>query len=324
MDSVSQRMTCFPGASTDVKVPEENLNTNRHTRFPGGTELQKFSVLNDHQSIIESTEHKTTHTPSRLPLRINPPDATPAKPRPTTTITAARREQPPIIRAESPWKSYLSLRTLERGGEVTAACRREVPVEMVAVKKLSVGYIKGFPKCQHENLLAILEVYRFEGTFWVITDYTAATLKQIIAIPLPLEELHISATCRMQYLSRFGLAHKNLDSSKILFSSNGCAKIAHFDECQSSESASARPLGVITVEMMQNGIPPEMDVKIVLKHPERWSPEVSNFLEVVSWSTLKDIQKNNFLKYVSPTVMIPFVEYARWDTIESLSLQCET
>lgn len=66
---------------------------------------------------------------------------------------------------------------------------------------------------------------------------------------------------------------------------------AHFDECQSSEAAAARSLGVIAVEMMQNGIPPEMDVKIVLKHPERWSPEVKNFLDVVSWSTLKDIQK---------------------------------
>jgi hypothetical protein len=112
----------------------------------------------------------------------------------------------------------------------------------------------------------------------------------------------------MQHLSRFGLAHRKLDSSRILFSSNGCAKIgtlngvklghqlindslAHFDECQSTESASARALGVIAVEMMQNGIPPEVDGKIVLKHPDRWSPEARNFLEVTSWGTLKDIEK---------------------------------
>lgn len=207
MESVSHRITCFPGASTGVKVPSENLNPNRHTRFPGGTELQKFSVLNEHESIIESEKHNRTQIPSRLPLTINPPDATPTKPRPTTTITTAQRDQPATIQAESPWKSYLSLRTLERGGEVTAACRREVPVEMVAVKKLSVGYIKGFPKCQHENLLAILEIYRFEGTFWVITDYTAATLKQIIAIPLPLEELHVSATCRQGSFSPCLIIH---------------------------------------------------------------------------------------------------------------------
>jgi len=29
----------------------------------------------------------------------------------------------------------------------------------------------------------------------------------------------------MQYLSKFDLAHKYLDSSRILFSSDGCAKI---------------------------------------------------------------------------------------------------
>jgi hypothetical protein len=43
--------------------------------------------------------------------------------------------------------------------------------------------------------------------------------------------------------------------------------------------------------MMQNGIPPETEGKLVLRHPKLWSPEVSNFLEVTSWGTLNDIQK---------------------------------
>jgi hypothetical protein len=66
---------------------------------------------------------------------------------------------------------------------------------------------------------------------------------------------------------------------------------AHFDECQPTESASARSLGVIAIEIMQNGIAPETDGKFVLTHPERWLPEASNFLEVTSWGTLKDIHK---------------------------------
>jgi hypothetical protein len=66
---------------------------------------------------------------------------------------------------------------------------------------------------------------------------------------------------------------------------------AHFDECRSTESAAARPLGVIAIEMMQNGIPPETDEKFVLKHPDRWSPEASNFLKVASCGTLNEIQK---------------------------------
>jgi hypothetical protein len=66
---------------------------------------------------------------------------------------------------------------------------------------------------------------------------------------------------------------------------------AHFDECRTTESAAAWSLGVIAIEMIQNGIPPEEDGKFVLKHPDRWSPEASNFLEVTSWGTLKEIQK---------------------------------
>jgi len=90
----------------------------------------------------------------------------------------------------------VSLRNLEHGGEVTAAYTREVPVQIVAVKKLLSDNFIELREHQHENLLAIIKVYRFEGAFFIITDYTAATLKQIIAILLPLKELYISATCR--------------------------------------------------------------------------------------------------------------------------------
>jgi hypothetical protein len=67
--------------------------------------------------------------------------------------------------------------------------------------------------------------------------------------------------------------------------------LAHFDEYQATESASTRSLRVIAIEMMQNSIPPEADEKLVLKHPERWSPEASNFIEVTSWGTLKDLKE---------------------------------
>lgn len=74
---------------------------------------------------------------------------------------------------------------------------------------------------------------------------------QIIFIPLPLEELYISATCRqgsfllylasypantskifkgIQHLSKFGLLHIKLNSSRILFSSDGCVKIGNVNE----------------------------------------------------------------------------------------------
>jgi hypothetical protein len=216
MEPKSQRMTRFPGAvqSASSKVREKVVNTNRQTRFPGGSELQKISILES--PITAKTKREDAQTLSRLPLRVNPPDAVPARPLPVMTI--AQHGQVPNIRSESPWNTYKSLRTLERGGEVTAACRREVPVEMVAVKKLSSDYIRELKSqhanlCQHGNLLAVMGLYSSDDTFFVITDYTAATLKQIIAIPLPLEELHISATC-----------HQGSSSSRSPFISLTCQR----------------------------------------------------------------------------------------------------
>lgn len=66
---------------------------------------------------------------------------------------------------------------------------------------------------------------------------------------------------------------------------------AYFDDCQSTEASTARPVGVIAIQMMQNGSHPARDEKLTLKNPTRWSPEAANFVEVASWATLKEIQK---------------------------------
>lgn len=97
---------------------------------------------------------------------------------------------------KSPWSAYIPLRNLERRGKVTVAYTKKIPVRVVVVKKLVSNSFMELRKCQHENLLTIAEVYQFQSVLFVITDYTAATLKQVIAIPLPIQELHVSATCR--------------------------------------------------------------------------------------------------------------------------------
>lgn len=255
MEPKFNRKTRFPGNDQDLlanfRASEKNANANRRTRFPGGSDAQKIRLLEKEESRIEEIPEKEATAPSRLPLRINPPNAVSERSIPTTNIKSSQPDQDSSVHVESPWISYVSLRNLERGGEVTAAYTREVPVQMVAVKKLLSDNFMELREHQHENLLAIMKVYRFKGAFFIITDYTAATLKQIIAIPLPLEELHISATCRqviplsmfngsqliclkvfegMQHLSKFGMAHNKLDSSKVLFSPDGCVKIGTFYE----------------------------------------------------------------------------------------------
>jgi hypothetical protein len=255
MESKFNRKTRFPGKDQNLlanfRAGEKNVNANRRTRFPGGSDAQKILLLEKEESRIEDIPEEEAPAPSRLPLRINPPNAVSERPIPTTNTKSSQPDQLSSIQVGSPWMSYVSLRHLERGGQVTAAYTRKVPVHMVAVKKLLSDNFMELRKFPHENLLAIMEVYRFQGAFFIITDYTAATLKQVIAIPLTLEELHISATCRqviplcmfsddlltclkvfeaMQHLSRFGMAHNKLDSSKVLFTPDGCVKLGTFYE----------------------------------------------------------------------------------------------
>jgi hypothetical protein len=43
--------------------------------------------------------------------------------------------------------------------------------------------------------------------------------------------------------------------------------------------------------MMENDTPPNQDGKLALKHPEKWSIRASNFVNVASLGSLKDIEK---------------------------------
>jgi hypothetical protein len=88
-----------------------------------------------------------------------------------------------------------ALLPLQRGGEVTAACTRTDPIEMVTIKKLSSDDFKQFRSCQHKYLFVIIEAYRFKNQIFAITNYIVTFLIYIITIPLQLEELYVSATC---------------------------------------------------------------------------------------------------------------------------------
>lgn len=66
--------------------------------------------------------------------------------------------------------------------------------------------------------------------------------------------------------------------------------VAFLDDYQPSTSTPhARPLGVIAMEMMQTGIPPDPGHGLILRHPDQWSPEAANFLAVTSWGSLDDL-----------------------------------
>ena len=195
METKSQRKTQWPSPYEPASpAREKNVSDNRQTRFPGGAGLQKFSISKPEPLIITNSKREgAVKTISRLPLQVN---ATPTRPPSEKEIKTTQRTQTPIIQAKSPWDKYRFLRLLQRGDEVAAAYMRTEPTKMVAIKKLNSDDFKQFRSCHHKNLLEIIEAYRFEGQIFAITDYTATSLVHIIAIPLQLEECHVSATCR--------------------------------------------------------------------------------------------------------------------------------
>jgi len=122
----SHRQTRLPGLKKDqtkgVTLLGVNSNTNRQTRFPGGKEIQKMHITepDGQDTKVPMEAEEAARVPSPIPLRINPPDGPSVRVQPTKPVT--QREQPPLVKIESPWNIYTSLRSLERGGWIIAAC----------------------------------------------------------------------------------------------------------------------------------------------------------------------------------------------------------
>jgi len=60
-------------------------------------------------------------------------------------------------------------------------------------------------------------------------------------------------------------------------------------DCIKAGVTDARPLGVIALEMMEDGTSTDDSQKLCLQHPDQWSAEASNFLDVASWGKLDDV-----------------------------------
>ncbi|KAH8798339.1 hypothetical protein F5884DRAFT_905724 [Xylogone sp. PMI_703] len=230
----------------------------------------------------------------------------------------------------SPWDGYRSLDDLKGGGESIAAYTRETPVRMVTIKKYSLNDIR---ECrtrhsfQHSNLLSFVELYQFEKALFGVADYVVTTLARVIAARPRLEEQQISSTCRqifegMLYLSRRCIFYSDIDRSKVLFTPNGCVKIAQFEGAQAMESTIARILGQIALEMMEKKASLEIDINFALQHPELRSNNVQKFLEITLLhnATSVVIKESKFLEYVSPAVMIPVIEHVSRQTSECLHI----
>ena len=141
----------------------------------------------------ERQKDASAFIPPRIPLKANASKSSSTK---DTTARGSQKRSPQNDWLEDPWDTYRPLRTLDRGGIVIAACTRKAPVEMVVIKELrSALRLNELEWHSHQNLVAFLESYQLEEKQLAVMEYTVVTLTQIIAIPLALEEIHISAVC---------------------------------------------------------------------------------------------------------------------------------
>jgi hypothetical protein len=174
------RNTRFP--ESDDKGVSEARKEEEITTWLAQRRAELASITEESDlPIAADTKGKAAQIPPPFPVKVNPSSPTPSK--------------PPPSRYESPWNTYISLHPLNRGGKVIAAYSKEGPVKMVAIKKLASD-IKDLASTPHKNLLAVLELYKYNGELFVITDYTVVSLMPIIACPMRLEEDNVSATCR--------------------------------------------------------------------------------------------------------------------------------
>ena len=180
------------------------------TRFPGGAEagLQLLTSTSLKTASTESYKEgiQTERIPLRLPLVVK--TAQSLSPTIAETVKATDRPDSPSelsIHHQSPWDTYRLVREIGRGGKTKAAGTRRIPIIMVTVKDVNLALpsstVLGY---RHQNLVEVIELYKFEEKTFLISEYAQVSLKRVIAIPLDLEEVHVSTICsqvRLNYSS---------------------------------------------------------------------------------------------------------------------------
>jgi len=91
------------------------------------------------------------------------------------------------MKNESPWKSYKKVFQLKLDRFITVAVRKEPLRKRVVVKSFSGPdsheKLHMLHHIRHDNFVAVLESFSFEGSFYVILERMDISLVQIVASP---------------------------------------------------------------------------------------------------------------------------------------------
>lgn len=149
----------------------------RETVFPGSNQWSGIfgsaSSRVSNAAVLELPNTVHTRRDKQQALRINLP-VTPAD---------AYTDQLVSVKEGSPWKHYRNAYGLELGGYVAVVCKTPATSELYAMHSFSGSSSERklymLRQLKHRNLLRPEEIFSFEGSFYVISEYTAISLEDL-------------------------------------------------------------------------------------------------------------------------------------------------
>ncbi|KAH8746504.1 hypothetical protein F5883DRAFT_510223 [Diaporthe sp. PMI_573] len=206
-------------------------------------------------------------------------------------------DQPAPVIDGSPWKHYKTAFGLELGGQVAIVCKIPATDRLFSMHSVSGlsrrGKIEILRSLKHENLLLPVEVFMHEDSSYVVSEYAAIGLDDLVLVRP--DEVQLAAIVSqvlngLCYLASHSLSHGSITSANILLTTKGLVKIAHCEGCSpataETQQADARALGRVMCGLM--GEKAEIGAvgdnsregPLRLKYPGNWSAEAIDFLSL--------------------------------------------
>lgn len=190
-----------PGYDEMVSSREHSVTENNSQRLNRKTQIPHIPLDLPAAKVVDSGSKRHQRAqegniPPRIPLPVSTSGSLTQLP--AMQMMGTTLETSLDVRDENPWERYNVLREINRGGQAQAAHTKGSPCRMVIVKRITSPHlmnIKHLGERRHDNLVALLEVYKFENMLLAVMEYTVVTLAQVIAIPLKLLENHVSCVC---------------------------------------------------------------------------------------------------------------------------------
>ncbi|KAJ9129567.1 hypothetical protein NKR23_g12509, partial [Pleurostoma richardsiae] len=209
--------------------------------------------------------------------------------------TGSYADQLVPVKEGSPWDYYRNAFGLELGGYVAIVCRTPATGDLYAMHSFSGSSrekkLYMLRQLKHENLLRPVEIFSFEGSFHVISEYTAISLEGIILVRP--SEIQLAAIVHqildaICYLESEELIHGSITCPNVLLTTTGLVKIANPESCSTTTPEDrlddTKALGLIMSELMDESL--EDGVTSVgsggptlrINKPSVWSSEALDFM----------------------------------------------